>query len=92
MSSSDALSAGSGISFADLLWGFCPVTDKERLKTIDSVSGRCKHCHLQTEFLFDSLYGSHMRSDKVPSSSYETRDSSDGVTTIYCTSHLAAHT
>ena len=29
-----------------------------------------------------------MRSDKVPSSSYETRDSSDGVTTIYRTSHL----
>lgn len=53
--------AGSGPSFADLLWNFCPANSRERLKTIDSVSG------------------SHMRSDKVPSSSYETRDSSDGV-------------
>jgi DNA-3-methyladenine glycosylase I len=53
--------SGSGVSFAELLWSHCPVNDKERLKTIQSVSG------------------SHMRSEQVDSSSYETREVQDGV-------------
>jgi len=61
LSMRNAEASGSGVSFAQLLWSHCPANDKERLKTMQSVSG------------------SHMRSEQVDSSSYETRDASDGV-------------
>ncbi len=36
--------AGTGPSFAELLWSYCPANSSERLKTIDSISGRCRCC------------------------------------------------
>jgi DNA-3-methyladenine glycosylase I len=45
ISTNAAFVTGAGPSFAALLWSFCPANARERLKSIDSVSGRCCRRH-----------------------------------------------
>jgi len=52
---------GTGPSFAELLWSFCPASDAERLKPMASVSGN----HMRTETVAAKSYASREVSDGV---------------------------
>ena len=57
----DSSAKGTGPSFADLLWSFCPATDDERLKPPASVSGN----HMRSEGVDAKSYAARDLSDGV---------------------------
>ena len=56
-----AAALGKGLSFADLLWSFCPRNDKERLKSAFSITGN----HMRSKTVSTGSYASREVSDGV---------------------------